>query len=171
LFKKLAMFIGAAKTTTKSKSSSKKKLKLDDLVGKKFWIQDGSQKVKSSNPWEKNELIEKIKNTITSTFVDFDFFYNYIDDERPDFKKAFNKSILEPFIKNIDKTLNKYFEYNEVGDNFMGQPELKIKDNFNKRKFLNDWFLKEPLVTSDLKNKYIKYRKDYANETIGGFLV
>jgi hypothetical protein len=141
----MATFLGGIGSISKSK-----KIKLDDLVGQNFKFIIGSST--TSGKWSKNEIIEEIEKAIKYYLFDFDFYYNYTNNKK-EYSNLYIKTIQEPMLKNINKTLKDWFSYeNKV---------LSIKNSIDKRKFIDNWFMKTS-IPEELKKEYIKYRKDYS---------
>lgn len=158
--KKLKNFI---KTTIREflNENIQSELKLDDLVGKKFYIEVGSGR--ESRVWDKDSLIKKISSVILHNLFDYEFYYNWTD-VGGEYLQIFKKSTLEPMISKFDDTLNKYFEF-ENSRYGSDDRTLVFKDHANQS-WIDSWFQTNKIIPDELKNDYYKYRQKYAGVTL-----
>jgi hypothetical protein len=138
------------------------KIKLDDLVNKKFDIEIGSST--ESTLWDKNSLIKKISDVIMHNLFDWDFYYNWTD-KKDEYYSIFKETTLASMIANMNNTLNKYFE-------FIPSPYLRNKDSqlrftiHNNELWIDDWIKTNTTISIELKNDYYRYREKYAGVSL-----
>lgn len=136
------------------------RIKLKDLIGKKYDYQVGSGTVSSLEPNE-DFVLKQIMLAINHYMFDWDFYYNWIDeDEKKEYFKTFQEEILKPLILDVDNTLSKYFKL-ESG---FSQKVLKwVPSNKKNREIIDDFFINNKNISKDLKKDYFRYRKEYAD--------
>jgi hypothetical protein len=138
------------------------KIKLDDLVNKKFDIEIGSST--ESTLWDKNSLIKKINDVIMHNLFDWDFYYNWTD-KKDEYYNVFKETTLASMIANMNNTLNKYFE-------FTPSPYLRNKESqlrftiHNNELWIDDWIKTNTTISNELKNDYYRYREKYAGVSL-----
>lgn len=143
----------------KPKRISDSGLKIEDFVGKKFYIEAGSDVVGSSVPWTKEQIIEKIKKTLWYNLFEQNFYYNYTSsDTKNEYYNLFMKNIIEPYTKNINKTLKDWFEYNDPKSNSYFQDGKVLEIKQVPKGWVDKWFMKTPM-SDKLRNEYKAYRK------------
>lgn len=150
----------------KPKTISDSGLKIEDLVGKKFYIEAGSDVVGSSMPWTKEQIIEKIKKSLWYNLFEQNFYYNYTSsDTKNEYYNLFIKNIIEPYTKNINKTLRDWFELNNPKSDsyFQNGKVLEIKQVPSN--WVDKWFMKTPM-SDKLRNEYKAYRKKQFSVTL-----
>jgi hypothetical protein len=130
---------------------------IKDLVGKKFRYVIGSGTESNIDFNDDEYVLRNLGRIIKVNLFDGEFYFNWTDtDEKILYKEIFNDDIIEPLIKNIDKTLEKYFvinkDKNTVSWSLSNEQNRKIIDNF---------FLKNKKISDTLRNDYIEYRKEY----------
>jgi len=126
---------------------------VDDLVGTKTAFKIGSSTEKSLDPLSKSDVTEKMSKMIKHNLFDNDFYFNYTDNE-DEYEAAFSKLVLDPMIKDADKTLKDFFVLE--GDT------LKFKITGDKaQSWIDDWF-KKSSISDDLRQDYYEHRKEYA---------
>ena len=136
------------------------KLKIADLVGRSFPIETGSGTTEKT--WKEHDLIVEIYTVLYHNFFDFDFFYNWTN-FGTEYREVCKKNILNPLVQDIEETLNKYFRFQRT-------PYSTLSDVlvfFNKdAKWIDSWFKSTDLISNELRQDYIKYRKEYAGVTL-----
>lgn len=127
-------------------------LKFKDLVDKKFDIELGSGT--TGKIWNKEDLIEAVKDVIKHNLFDGDFKLNWTDND-DEYTKVFDKDTLQPLLKNIDKTLNDLFTFtnNKLTFNIQGR---------KKQEWIDNWFQTNKSISKSLKQDYYDYRDEYA---------
>jgi hypothetical protein len=115
----------------KPKVDNTKSLKIDDLVGKKLTVEIGSAKY--IDTFTKDELIKKIKEALTHDLFNYDFYYNYTSsDTKGEYMKLYKDTAIDSLMKNINKTLNDWFEIKDARFNPVSNSNLLlVKENKN----------------------------------------
>jgi hypothetical protein len=154
----MAVLLGSIK-----KIGETEKLNLKNLIGKKFSISYGNTSL--TEVWDSQSLKNTIGSALFHYLFDQEFYYNYTDNKKA-YIEAFKKDSIIPMLKNIDKTLNEYFELRDH-DYFANRKKLYFKYNFKEIKNWKDnWFKKNKSITAQMKKEYRDYRKEYYGETI-----
>lgn len=145
----------------KPKTNSNSGLKIEDLVGKKLTVEVGSGS--EIGTFTKDQLIKKIREGLTHDLFNWDFYYNYTSsDTKNEYVKLYKETVLEPLMKNVNKTLNNWFDLKDASYNrFSNSEVLVIKENKDFRKLTDNWFMKTPM-SDKLRNEYKYYRKSYS---------
>lgn len=137
---------------------------VDELIGQTYWYRIGSGDEKNNEPNEKDYVYKKLSTMIKHNFFDWEFYYNYNDgDEKNLYFELFKHEILLPLLKNIDKTLEKYFIINK--DKKIISWGLSREKN---QKFIDGFFIENENISKQLRDNYIEYRQDYAGVDILG---
>ena len=148
---------------------SLKKIKLKDLVNKRFDIEIGS--MSASGDWEdEDEIIKYISDAIKHNLFDSEFYYNWTDDKK-EYLEIFKNDTLEPLLKNIDKTLNDLFVFEEKPYPYGNKLKFKM-NNDEKENWIDNWFKTNKSISQSLKKDYYNYRDEYAGVKLlkgGGF--
>lgn len=150
------------KTTVmvKPKVTKSNNLKIEDLIGKKFYIDIGSTSVGSFEPWTKEDIIKNMKKSIWYNLFDQDFYYNYTSpNTKNEYYELFMKTIIEPYTKNINKTLNDWFEFNDPKNDYYWKDAKYLELKKLPAGWIDKWFTKTPM-SDKLRNEYKYYRKD-----------
>jgi hypothetical protein len=142
----------------KPKLDNSKSLKIEDLVGKKLTIEIGSAKY--IDTFTKDELIKKIKEALMKDLFNYDFYYNYTSsDTKSEYMKLYKETVIDSLMKNINKTLNDWFEIKDARFNPVSNSNLLlVKENNNFDKVSDKWFMKTR-ISDKLRNEYKAYRK------------
>jgi hypothetical protein len=150
------------KTTVmvKPKVTKSNNLKIEDLVGKKFYINIGSTEVGSLDPWTKEGIIKNMKKAMWYDLFDQDFYYNYTSpNTKNEYYELFMKTIIEPYTKNINKTLNDWFEFNNPKNDYYYKDAKYLELKNAPAGWMDKWFMKTPM-SDKLRNEYKYYLKD-----------
>lgn len=135
-------------------------LKLSDLVGKTYTYVVGSGGSSNSTPNSKETVLQFIDEALWHYLFDFDFLFNYLDsNQQKVYKSVFKQELLTPMLKNIDKTLQTYFELKS--DKYRTSVVWKIPRD-KTRSLIDTFFRKNKKVPSDIKKAYYDYRLEYA---------
>jgi hypothetical protein len=135
-------------------------LKLSDLVGKTYTYVVGSGGSSNSTPNSKEKVLQFISEAIRHYLFDSDFYMNYLDsNQQKVYKSIFEKEVLTPLLKNIDKTLQTYFELKS--DKYRTSVVWKIPID-KTRLLIDTLFRTNKKVPSDIKKAYYDYRLEYA---------
>ena len=138
---------------------SLKKIKLKDLVNKRFDIEIGS--MSASGDWEdEDEIIKYISDAIKHNLFDSEFYYNWTDNKK-EYLEIFKNDTLEPLLKNIDKTLNDLFVFEEKPYPYGNKLKFKM-NNEEKENWIDNWFKTNKSISQSLKKDYYNYRDEYA---------
>ena len=150
----------------KPKTNSNSGLKIEDLVGTKIYIEDGYGVVGTLVPWTREQIIEKIRKNLWYNLFNQNFYYNYTSsDTKNEYYNLFIKTIIEPYTKNINKTLRDWFELNDPKSDsyFQNGKILEIKQVPSN--WIDKWFMKTPM-SDKLRNEYKAYRKKQFSVTL-----
>lgn len=130
-------------------------ISLNDLIGKKYTYVIGSSNQSSIAPNDKDYVLSTIESSLRHYLYDSDFALNYLDSsQRKAYTQFFEKEILNPRLKNINKTLNSLFVIS--GDN------VKFSlSSTQTRQVIDDMFLKNTKLPADIKDEYYEYRLEY----------
>ena len=135
-------------------------LKLSDLVGKAYTYVVGSGGSSNSTPNSKETVLWFIDEALWHYLFDFEFLFNYLDsNQQKVYKSVFKQELLTPMLKNIDKTLQTYFELKS--DKYRTSVVWKIPRD-KTRSLIDTFFRKNKKVPSDIKKAYYDYRLEYA---------
>lgn len=138
------------KQALESSKSDASDIKLKDLISLNVAIQTGSSTIRNMDGWNNDDLIKQIRLTIKHYLFDSDFYFNWTDN-KDEYLDVFNSEVLFPMMKDIDKTLNEFFD---LKDNTLSFVEQKG--------WIDNWFINNKSISQKLKNDYYKYRKEYA---------
>ena len=133
-------------------------MKIEDIVATKFRLKIGSGDDSYSNTKEKLE--GEIRRALRQYLFDSEFFYNWLRREEGSiYCNIFETETLQPMMKNINKTLKDYFTYTET----KGGNILKFNiDYWTQDAWRDKWFLSNKSIPQTILDKYIAYRKEYA---------
>jgi hypothetical protein len=137
---------------------------IDQIINSgKFRYVIGSGSHGESNP-TRESIIKAFTLMIQHEFFDQDFYYNWTDN-KGEYYKAFKTEVQEPFINNLDDFVAKYIgqvsPYTEATDTSYG-----VKDGFDSREFINNYFRTSKLLPQSIKDEYNFYRWQYAGEQV-----
>ena len=132
-------------------------IKLTDLINKNYTYVIGSSEVRKSGSNDSKYVLGKIREIIYHYLFDANFFNNYLDSrQKLEYKSIFEKEVLAPMMKSIDKTLDTFFEL-ESGN------KVDWKIRYDKTaKLIDEFFEKNKKIPSDIKKAYYEYRLEYA---------
>lgn len=134
-------------------------MRIEDIVATKFRLQIGTGDDTYSNTKEKLE--REIQRAIRQYFFDSEFFYNWLGREEGSiYCNIFETETLQPMMKDINKTLKDYFTYSQTKDGNI----LKFNiDYWTEGVWRDKWFLTNKSIPKSILDKYIWYRKEYAD--------
>jgi hypothetical protein len=133
-----------------------KKLNYKDFIGREIYVNGRSP----FNGWTETEFKKAFEQSLLEEFFEYEFYYNYVDDKKT-YSESFIKETLNPMMKNINKTLNKYYEL--VDDSiFKSKKDLKIKYKYpDLKKIRIKLFLSNKSIPEKMKKEYIEYAKKF----------
>jgi hypothetical protein len=135
-------------------------MKISEIVNKKFDIKLGSST--HTKVWDLESLTQKIENILLHNLYDGDFSFNWTDNST-EYRYVFKTITLQPMMDNINETLDKYFELKYISN----YPTLCFKpDSKSNRKFIDDWFVNNKNISTELQNEYYIYRLKYTGVTL-----
>lgn len=135
------------------------KLTNDDLLGKNYVLEVGSGTSSRLGGLRQKDIELFIEELLKHELFDNDFYLNYIDNDqdKKTYKKVFQKEVIDPALKNIDKALSDYIEVKN-------QNILAFTSKIDSQKWIDNFFLKNREIKKykRLINDYKEYRLDYA---------
>jgi hypothetical protein len=135
-------------------------LKLTDLIGKSYTYVIGSSSSSKVGVGDKNYILSKIREMIFHYLFDIDFNLNYLNSiQQRKYKSAFDSEVLNPMLKNIDKTLSTFMETSS--DKYRNYVKWKPTRE-QTQKMRDSFFVKNKKIPTDIKEAYYEYRLEYA---------
>jgi hypothetical protein len=136
------------------------KLKLDTLVGNTYSYVMGSGHNTRTDPNDKEYVVGRLAKIIEHELFDSEFYYNYLGSpQKRQYKDVFEKEVLKPMLKNIDKTLQLFFELEMKNS----RGYVQWKHSHDKTvEMIDTFFRKNSKIPNDIKKAYYDYRLDYA---------
>ncbi len=132
-------------------------IKFDDLIGTKFEIELGS--MTTCKIWDKESFIKEIKNVIQHNLFDSEFYYNWTNNKE-EYIYIFNRDTSNPFLNNINKTINEMFVLN---NGTYTNKKLVFNLNNYSGNWVDNWFKTNESISNSLKQEYYDYRYKYAS--------
>lgn len=134
----------------------KDKITFNDLVNKSFNIEIGSVNTKTT--WDKEQLINELKEVIKHNLFDADFYYNWTNNDK-EYLNIFNEMTLKPMFENINKTLSDFFIFKKTP--YSTLEDILVFNEIDKDSWIDNWFQTNEVISESLKKDYYKYRDKY----------
>jgi hypothetical protein len=133
------------------------KITFNNLVNKSFNIEIGSGNTKTI--WDKEKLINELKEVIKHNLFDGEFYYNWTDNDK-EYLNIFNEMTLKTMFKNVDKILSDFFVFKKTP--YSTLEDVLVFNKMDTDLWIDNWFQTNEVISESLKKDYYNYRNEYA---------